>query len=71
MQLGADIVSNDQPGVRNVLATYREEERATDFDTRRIELVRSREWLATASGVADEVARRRDAIMERGRKQQD
>ncbi len=70
VQLGRDIVSNDQPGVRNVLATYRDEERAADFETRRIELRRSREWLATASGVADEVARRRDAIMERGRSQQ-
>ena len=69
-QLGADIVSNDQPGVRNVLATYREQERSTDDDTRRIELRRSREWLESASGVADEVARRRDAIMERGRTQQ-
>jgi enoyl-CoA hydratase len=69
-QLGADIVSNDQQGVRNVLATYREEERSTDADTRRIELRRSREWLESASGVADEVARRRDAIMERGRTQQ-
>ena len=53
-----------------MLATYREEERATDFDTRRIELRRSQEWLASSSGVADEVARRRDAIMERGRSQQ-
>jgi enoyl-CoA hydratase len=69
-QLGADIVSNDQPGVRNVLATYREEERSTDFETRRIELRRSRDWLQSASGVADEVARRRDAVMERGRTQQ-
>jgi len=69
-RLGADIVSNDQSGVRNVLATYREEERTTDFDTRRVELRRSREWLEHASGVADEVARRRDAIMERGRQQQ-
>jgi hypothetical protein len=56
--------------VRNVLATYREEERATDFETRHIELRRSRDWLESASGVADEVARRRDAVMERGRSQQ-
>jgi enoyl-CoA hydratase len=69
-QLGADIVSNDQAGVREVLAMYREEEQSADFDTRRIELRRSREWLERASGVADEVARRRDAIMERGRQQQ-
>jgi enoyl-CoA hydratase len=69
-RLGSDIVSNDQPGVRNVLATYREQERATDHDTRRIELRRSQEWLETSSGVADEVARRREAIMARGREQQ-
>jgi enoyl-CoA hydratase len=69
-QLAVDIVSNDQPGVRNVLATYREQERASDFDTRRIELRRSQDWLASQSGVADEVAKRRDAIMARGRSQQ-
>jgi enoyl-CoA hydratase len=69
-QLALDIASNDQPGVRNVLATYREEEHSTDHETRRIELRRSREWLESASGVADEVARRRDAIMARGREQQ-
>jgi enoyl-CoA hydratase len=69
-RLGTDIVSNDQPGVRNVLATYREQERSTDHDTRRIELRRSQEWLETSSGVADEVARRREAIMARGREQQ-
>jgi enoyl-CoA hydratase len=69
-QLALDIVSNDQPGVRNVLATYREEERTTDFDTRRIELRRSQDWLASAAGVAGEVAKRREAIMARGRSQQ-
>jgi enoyl-CoA hydratase len=69
-QLALDIVSNDQPGVRNVLATYREQERTTDFETRRIELRRSQDWLASAAGVADEVAKRRDAIMARGRSQQ-
>ncbi len=69
-QLGSDIVSNDQPGVRNVLATYREQERSNDHDTRRIELRRSREWLESAAGVADEVARRREAVMARGRTQQ-
>ena len=70
VKLGADIVSNDQGGVRNVLATYREQERLTDHDVRHLELRRSREWLDASSGVASEVARRRDAIMERGRKQQ-
>ncbi len=69
-QLALDIASNDGPGVRNVLATYREEERTTDHETRRIELRRSQEWLESASGVADEVAKRREAVMARGRSQQ-
>jgi enoyl-CoA hydratase len=69
-QLALDVASNDAAGVRNVLATYREEERTTDFETRRIELRRSQEWLAAQSGVADEVAKRREAVMARGRSQQ-
>jgi enoyl-CoA hydratase len=69
-QLALDVASNDAAGVQNVLATYREEERVTDHDTRRIELRRSQEWLASRSGTADEVAKRRDAIMARGRSQQ-
>jgi enoyl-CoA hydratase len=68
--LALDVASNDSAGVRNVLATYREQERVTDHQTRRIELRRSQEWLASQSGVADEVANRRDAIMARGRAQQ-
>jgi enoyl-CoA hydratase len=69
-QLALDIASNDAAGVRNVLATYREQERNSDFETRRIELRRSQQWLESASGVADEVAKRRDAVMARGRSQQ-
>jgi enoyl-CoA hydratase/carnithine racemase len=69
-QLALDVASNDPAGVRNVLATYREQERATDHGARRIELTRSQEWLESQSGVADEVAKRRDAIMARGRAQQ-
>jgi enoyl-CoA hydratase len=69
-QLALDVASNDAAGVRNVLATYREQEHTTDHETRRIELRRSQEWLATQSGVADEVAKRREAIMARGREQQ-
>jgi hypothetical protein len=53
-----------------VLATYREQERVTDHETRRIELRRSQEWLAAQRGVADEVAKRREAVMARGRAQQ-
>jgi enoyl-CoA hydratase len=70
VQLARDVASNDPAGVRNVLATYREEERVTDHDTRRIELRRSQDWLASQRGVADEVAKRREAVMARGRAQQ-
>jgi enoyl-CoA hydratase len=69
-QLALDVASNDAAGVRNVLATYREQERTSDFETRRIELRRSQEWLASQDGVADEVAKRREAVMARGRSQQ-
>src|SRR6476646_8222284 len=62
-QLALDVASNDDAGVRNVLATYRGEDRTTDRETRRIELRRSQDWLDSASGVADEVAKRRDAVM--------
>jgi enoyl-CoA hydratase len=69
-QLALDIASNDAAGVQNVLATYREEERESDYEIRRIELRRSQDWLASQSGVADEVAKRREAVMARGRSQQ-
>ena len=69
-QLALDVASNDSAGVQNVLATYREEERVTDHETRRLELRRSQEWLESQSGVADEVAKRREAVMARGRSQQ-
>jgi enoyl-CoA hydratase/carnithine racemase len=68
--LARDISSNDAAGVQDVLATYREQERSTDFETRRIEQRRSRDWLASQQGVADEIAKRRDAVMARGRAQQ-
>jgi len=69
-QLALDVASNDAAGVQNVLATYREEERTTDRETRRIELRRSQTWLESQRGVADEVAKRREAVMARGRSQQ-
>lgn len=69
-QLALDVASNDAAGVQNVLATYREQERSTDHATRHIELRRSQDWLASQSGVADEVAKRREAVMARGRAQQ-
>jgi enoyl-CoA hydratase len=68
--LARDIASNDAAGVQDVLATYREQERSTNFETRRIEQRRSHDWLASQQGIADEIAKRREAVMARGRAQQ-
>jgi enoyl-CoA hydratase len=68
-QLALDVASSDQAAVRSVLSIYRAQERSSDGDARRIELRRSQEWHAS-SGVADEVARRREAVIARGRSQQ-
>jgi len=69
LALAADIVSNDQPGVREILATYEAEfalahEAQLDLESRR-----SREWMAQGGGRADEIARRREGVMARGRAQ--
>jgi enoyl-CoA hydratase len=69
-QLAPDVTSNDGTGVRNLLGTYREQQRTSDLEGRWIELRRSQSWLASRSTVASEVAHRRDAVMERGRTQQ-
>jgi enoyl-CoA hydratase/carnithine racemase len=69
-RLALDVASNDAAGVQNVLATYRSQERTGDLDARRIELRRSQEWLESQTGVADQVAERREAVMARGRSQQ-
>ena len=69
-QLGADIVSNDQPGMRNILGTYDAQTRVATDELRRLELARARSWVEEGGGSAAEVERRRVAIMERGRAQQ-
>jgi enoyl-CoA hydratase len=68
-RLAADIVSNDQPGVRNVLGTYQEQTALTTDDIRLVEARRSRAWAKSGGGSPDEVARRRAAVVERGRSQ--
>ena len=67
--LAADIVSNDQPGVREVLATYRAELAMTAEEQLDHESRRSREWMTAGGGRPEEVARRRELIMARGRAQ--
>jgi enoyl-CoA hydratase len=68
-QLAADIVSNDQPGVQEVLGTYQVQTAATTDDLRRIEVRRSRAWAKSGGASPAEIERRRVAIVERGRKQ--
>jgi enoyl-CoA hydratase len=66
--LGADIVSNDQDALRQILATYAEGSDTTAGDAWEVEARVSREW-AASHDVAD-VERRRAAIIDRGRSQQ-
>jgi enoyl-CoA hydratase len=68
--LAADIVSNDQPGVRGILATYAAELALVHDAQLDLESGRSREWMAGGGGRADEIARRREGIVARGRAQQ-
>ncbi len=64
-EVAAAIVSNDQPGVRRMLATYEETAATTVADGWRAEAEAARSWTIST----DEVARRRAAIQERGRAQ--
>jgi enoyl-CoA hydratase len=68
-QLGADIVSNDQAGVCQILATYNAGSLTTADAWWDLEVRTSREWMQKGGGSGEEVERRREAIMARGRKQ--
>ena len=65
-QLAADIVGNDQRGVRNIRGTYAAVTAETEHWA--IEARRGGEWRRTAFN-ADDVAARREAIQSRGRVQ--
>lgn len=67
--LAADIVSNDQAGVRRILRTYAENERLTGADAWRNETRVSDAWFAELATRPGEVEARRQAVMERGRQQ--
>jgi enoyl-CoA hydratase len=67
-QLAADIVSNDQAGVRRILQTYDEGWLMTGADSWDNESRVSAEWLASA-GLSEQIEARRAAVMERGRSQ--
>lgn len=67
-RLAMDIASNDQLGVRQIRRTYADVVAGTVADGWAVEARDARDW-REASFDPDEVARRRSAIMERGRRQ--
>jgi enoyl-CoA hydratase len=67
-KLAADIIGNDQPGVRQIRATYAEVAATTVAEGWQVEARDGRAW-RDARFSAEEVERRRAAIVERGRSQ--
>ncbi len=67
--LAADIVSNDQAGVRQILGTYREVVATTVTEGWEIEGQRAAAWPGNRWD-PDEIAKRRQAVVDRGRSQQ-
>lgn len=67
--LAADIVSNDQAGVRQILGTYREVVATTVSEGWEIEGRRAAAWPGNRWN-PDEIAKRRQAVVDRGRAQQ-
>jgi enoyl-CoA hydratase/carnithine racemase len=68
-QLAADVVSNDQAGVRRILRTYAEQQLVDGGRAWDIEAAAGRDWLRGGAGSADAIEARRHSIMERGRAQ--
>jgi enoyl-CoA hydratase len=66
-QLATDIIGNDQPGVRQMKATYAENSYdAAGWD---IEARNARAWRKSGNSNPDQVAERRAGVMARGRSQ--
>jgi enoyl-CoA hydratase len=68
-RLAADIVSNDQAGVRRLLQTYDEGALGTRAEAITLESTVSSAWLASRGDSAAEVEARRQGIVDRGRDQ--
>jgi enoyl-CoA hydratase len=68
-QLAADIVSNDQAGVRRILRTYADNEFSYRADGWRHESRVAGQWLKEGGARPEDVEARRRAVMERGRSQ--
>ena len=67
--IAADIVSNDQDGVRQIVDTYDVGTLTTRDDWWDLEIRRSREWMQSRQTLGAAVESRREAVMQRGRKQ--
>ena len=67
--LAADIVSNDQPGVRQILGTYQQVVATTVAEGWEIEGRRAAAWPGNRWD-PEEIAKRRQAVVDRGRSQQ-
>lgn len=68
--LAADIVSNDQAGVRRMRQTYAEGALVSGADAWLLESEVSRSWRRAGGATGDEVERRRATVIQRGRSQQ-
>jgi enoyl-CoA hydratase len=67
--LAADVISNDQDGVRRILRTYAESSALIIQPARQVETEVSTEWLRSGGGRSEEIERRRRGIIARGRAQ--
>jgi enoyl-CoA hydratase len=67
--MAVDIAGNDPAGVERILATYAEGSMLSPDEAWNVELNAASQWLKNGNGRPDEVARRRQAIIERGRVQ--
>jgi enoyl-CoA hydratase len=68
-RLAADIVGNEQDGVRRILRTYDEGSEVTAGDAWKVEARAASDWIRSGQGRAEDIERRRAAIAERGRSQ--
>ena len=71
LKLAADVCSNDSAGVKRLLQTYAEGSLVAVAQAWGVEADAGREWYKAGGGDLDEVERRRQGIIERGRSQTD
>jgi enoyl-CoA hydratase len=68
-RLALDIGANDQAALRRIFATYQAGSMMTASEAWQLEAEVAGEWLASGHGRPEEVGRRRQAIIDRGRSQ--